>query len=74
MISFDLVKHEPRFFTKGNYKKYEDHRLPLKQMMLASAAHPYFFTELHLKDVGSFISGDSVSISPSLFAYIYAVE
>ena len=29
MISFDLVKHEPRFFTKGNYNKYENHRLPL---------------------------------------------
>ena len=43
-------------------------------MMLASAAHPTYFDEAHYKDVGSFISGDSVSISPSLFAMVVAEE
>ena len=42
--------------------------------MLASAAHPTYFEEAHFKDIGSFISGDSVSISPSLFAMVVAEE
>ena len=42
--------------------------------MLASAAHPTYFDEAHFKGIGSFISGDSVSISPSLFALVVAEE
>lgn len=41
--------------------------------MVASAAHPSYFDEAHY-DEGSFISGDSVSISPSLFAMVIAEE
>lgn len=74
MIAFDLLKHEPRFFNKENYAEFPNHRIPLREMMLASAAHPYFFSEARFKDVGSFISGDSVAISPSLFAFVSAVE
>ena len=46
----------------------------LIQMMTASAAHPSYFDEAHYEGVGSFISGDSVSISPSIFAMVIAEE
>ena len=43
-------------------------------MMLASAAHPNFFSPAIFKDYGSLISGDSVSLSPSLFAFVNAIQ
>ena len=74
MLSFDIEKPQPAFFQESSKKleRYQD--LPLRQKMMASAAHPNYFIEAKFKGFGSFISGDSVSISPALFALLVAEE
>ena len=42
-------------------------------MMLASAAHPSYFTQARY-DHGTYVSGDVVSNSPALFAFVFANE
>lgn len=74
MLSFEVSEHEPRFFSKNTFKFNEDHQMPLKKMMLASAAHPSYFSEAGFEGYGTFVSGDSVAISPYLFSFHFAVE
>ena len=74
LLSFDIEKPQPAFFQKTSKKLQRYPDLSLRKKMLASAAHPNYFIEAKFPGYGSFISGDSVSISPALFALIVAEE
>ena len=65
----------PRFFSQFSYTNWNDpkfeHKMSLNNMVLASAATPYYFKPVMIEDhVSPFISGDNVAQSPAMYAML----
>lgn len=73
MLSYNTKTNEPIIFTKKSYNEFNK-KLSLKQMMIASAVQPIYFQPAEYKDIGTFVSGDVVSLDPSLFAYTFVID
>jgi len=69
----------PRFFSQFSYKNWREpkfnHDMTLNNMVLASAATPYYFQPVMIEGHKSpFISGDNVAQSPALYATLNAIQ
>jgi patatin-like phospholipase/acyl hydrolase len=69
----------PRWFTKYSQihwtEKKFNHNMSLNNMVLTSAATPYYFKPVMIDGHDSpFISGDNVAQSPAMYAYYYATQ
>jgi hypothetical protein len=69
----------PRFFSQFSFKNWRDekfnHEMTLNNMVLASAATPYYFKPVMIEGHKSpFISGDNVAQSPAMYAMLNAIQ
>lgn len=69
----------PRFFSQFSQKNWTEkkfnHDMTLNNMVLASAATPYYFKPVMIEGhVSPFISGDNVAQSPAMYAMLNAVQ
>lgn len=69
----------PRFFSKFSNKNWNyplfNHTMTFNNMVLASAATPYYFKPVMIPGhVSPFISGDNVAQSPALYAMLNAIQ
>jgi patatin-like phospholipase/acyl hydrolase len=69
----------PRFFSQFSFKNWRDpkfnHDMTLNEMVLASAATPYYFKPAMIPGHKSpFISGDNVAQSPAMYSMLNTIQ
>ena len=69
----------PRFFSKFSFKNWNDpkfdHTMSFNNMVLASAATPYYFKPVMIPGhVSPYIDGSNVAASPALYAMLNAIQ
>lgn len=69
----------PRFFSKFSQKNWRadkyNHNMTLNNMVLASAATPYYFKPVMIDGhISPFISGDNVAQSPAMYAMLNEIQ
>lgn len=77
ILAWAINDRTPRWFSKYTQIHWREpkfnHNMNLNDMVLASAATPYYFKPVMIDGHESpFISGDNVAQSPAMYAYYYA--